>query len=805
MSALFVSLTSTTPYTVVASNYFEEDNSGKVPNLDMINPWHTRMDSYAEMNAEAVYNASLGLNRQDSLDDALQFIMRDQNNGQILSAQPSQQPELPPTSFGENDLNFEGSLADLGDYEKVLNLPNNVMDTDALEQCYDFKKEQDVLFDLMPAVYSPPGPASVQEQAVPTPTSVEADDQQPTHVLRPGLRTPVPLNRYIKAEPNSVSSPTWSSSRPTRPQSVSVQRIKAEYDVALRDSATPDDVFSSDGSCKIALPKPRKYERKPEPVKSTMTYKEKRAKNNDAHFGLSKRFVTRNGRSSPQPLRRHGRIRHRTPCPAPSDMHRYLSILLVCILHKVVLACFPFALDGLSQANAAQTVLGEQTRIGTKLALGSVQTSAAISKPEDLVCFEFNDLCRWRNVEGLFIDELDWYRGSGFLDSIRLQAATGTQVSPKAPYAIAATSTALSPTAQAVLVSDTIPCQNGDGEVRLKYWTSPQVRISVCAKRSFKAYGEFDYCSPTIENGDPGPAFINIPGPIQDPFEIYIRAENFVFQSGDLAGGFAIVDDLEYYADLCQTATGGNSINELPIPTINENDRGGGSGSSGGSSGGSGGVDQELVPFQPRPGLPDFGGNGIHTDPFGDPIASPATLPALPSLFRESATSRTNSACSVLTCSFSEGECLTYMQSSDWAVSNQPVGNPLTGIRGDASKLPFNEKGAFAYVAGPLARVRLTTPNFTLPTPSNLMFAYYKASRDTGFQVATKRRDQTEEEVIFQAPVINRDSRRWFREARTLPPGDYDYVAFDSTNLRQNTYVGLDELNLLDATGQPLC
>jgi hypothetical protein len=61
---------------------------------------------------------------------------------------------------------------------------------------------------------------------------------------------------------------------------------------------------------------------------------------------------------------------------------------------------------------------------------GSLQTSAAITKPDDLICFEWDDLCRWRNIEGLFIDELDWYRGSGFLDSVRLQASTGTQISP---------------------------------------------------------------------------------------------------------------------------------------------------------------------------------------------------------------------------------------------------------------------------------------------------------------------------------------------------------------------------------------
>jgi hypothetical protein len=85
--------------------------------------------------------------------------------------------------------------------------------------------------------------------------------------------------------------------------------------------------------------------------------------------------------------------------------------------------------------------------------------------------------------------------------------------------------------------------------------------------------------------------------------------------------------------------------------------------------------------------------------------------------------------------------------------------------------------GAFAFASGPRSRARLLTPGFVLHAPTNLMFAYYKASRDTGFRVSMKKVDSPTEQLVFQAPVVNRDSRRWFREARTLDAGQYEYVS----------------------------
>jgi hypothetical protein len=69
-------------------------------------------------------------------------------------------------------------------------------------------------------------------------------------------------------------------------------------------------------------------------------------------------------------------------------------------------------------------------------------------------------------MEGLLIDELDWYQGTGFLDEDRLHTATGTYESPDGHYAIVATDKIEFPTSKAILVSDVIECQIGEAKLR---------------------------------------------------------------------------------------------------------------------------------------------------------------------------------------------------------------------------------------------------------------------------------------------------------------------------------------------------
>lgn len=94
-----------------------------------------------------------------------------------------------------------------------------------------------------------------------------------------------------------------------------------------------------------------------------------------------------------------------------------------------------------------------------------IENHGSVSKSADLLCTEFNN-CRWRNGDG---QNLKWYRTKGNVDIYRLQAISGTNIPPRTPFAVAATPTVKAPTDAAQLVSNPIPCQESDGEIRFKY------------------------------------------------------------------------------------------------------------------------------------------------------------------------------------------------------------------------------------------------------------------------------------------------------------------------------------------------
>lgn len=133
-------------------------------------------------------------------------------------------------------------------------------------------------------------------------------------------------------------------------------------------------------------------------------------------------------------------------------------------------------------------------------------------------------------------------------------------------------------------------------------------------------------------------------------------------------------------------------------------------------------------------------------------------------------------ACAVLNCTFSYGECLNYLDSSDWSLSHGPIGNPATGIRGDASLLPYNRNGSFAFVDGPKSYTRFKTSPFEIEKEVYFMFSYYKVSHPAELRVIVKKEEEAGEQVIFEAPRTTIESRRWFREIRKLEVGRYDFV-----------------------------
>lgn len=49
-----------------------------------------------------------------------------------------------------------------------------------------------------------------------------------------------------------------------------------------------------------------------------------------------------------------------------------------------------------------------------------------IDGTSDLFCYDFDQGCRWHNLDSLLMmDDLDWFRGTGYLDSNRLKVKYG--------------------------------------------------------------------------------------------------------------------------------------------------------------------------------------------------------------------------------------------------------------------------------------------------------------------------------------------------------------------------------------------
>jgi hypothetical protein len=85
------------------------------------------------------------------------------------------------------------------------------------------------------------------------------------------------------------------------------------------------------------------------------------------------------------------------------------------------------------------------------------------------------------------------------------------------------------------------------------------VRVCTRAPNKGKTY---NFCSPDITDGDPGPANISIPGSILSQFEVsmvylsldndalqlVIEARHFNYDAFGVQGGVVIIDDVSYFA-----------------------------------------------------------------------------------------------------------------------------------------------------------------------------------------------------------------------------------------------------------------
>uniref|UniRef100_A0A915DN91 MAM domain-containing protein n=1 Tax=Ditylenchus dipsaci TaxID=166011 RepID=A0A915DN91_9BILA len=144
-------------------------------------------------------------------------------------------------------------------------------------------------------------------------------------------------------------------------------------------------------------------------------------------------------------------------------------------------------------------------------------------------------------------DELDWFRAKNSWGCNQGKTIFGTPETATRFYIMVGTGTKLAPEASALLVSDPVQCQEGDGQISFRYWTSPWTQLRVCTRKPNQGK-KYDWCSAAILTSDPGPACVSIPGSIMCEFEIVIEASHFNYDAFGYQGGVVVLDDITYTA-----------------------------------------------------------------------------------------------------------------------------------------------------------------------------------------------------------------------------------------------------------------
>ncbi|VDM94422.1 unnamed protein product [Onchocerca ochengi] len=206
--------------------------------------------------------------------------------------------------------------------------------------------------------------------------------------------------------------------------------------------------------------------------------------------------------------------------------------------------------------------------------------------------------------------------------------------------------------------------------------------------------------------------------------QILIQADNFIFHSANLEGGFAIIDNLEYYGDLCSDATF--------FPT-----------------------NQDLIISQV-----------MHDE--SESTGSPAM---------ETTLTVYKSVCNVLQCTFNDDDdqCGIDISNSVWFVARANVDR--IQIDSNISNSFYSPASSFIYIAGPVNKARLYTASFQSINDFNFAFAYHKTSKNPKLRVIVKMREKPAEKTIFTAPIQKKQTKRWYRELISLQAGNYEYVS----------------------------
>ncbi|KRX93042.1 hypothetical protein T4B_10375, partial [Trichinella pseudospiralis] len=393
-----------------------------------------------------------------------------------------------------------------------------------------------------------------------------------------------------------------------------------------------------------------------------------------------------------------------------------------------------------------------------------------VNKTSDLNCANFNSSCLWRN-DHTNDDDFKWAVGSGQPDIRKFRFLMRSTVLPggnDGTFAILRTTQPQPANRQAMLVSNVILCQTAPGTLSFRFWSSPRVLLKICT-RSPNAGTYFHKCF-DFERREGG-SLISVPVqyPYMRPFEIVFVASNFIIRSRRRLAGVVIIDDITYYAPICNRKT----IRNFKRPTS-----------------------------KPR-------------------TIQPEKLFIKTSFDQE----RFEHACEQLQCSFNEDEsgsqpCTNYLL-RNVKVTSGKSGNRHTGISAAYCNfappyrfifwcnIVFNLPclaGPYGYVTGPGNVIMLQSHTFQIPKKARLRFCYNAPDYESRLTVETFSDEG--KQVVFESPVLNIEKlEKWKCVTPILNPGNYNTLEFKAKKLRNEySYLAIDEIALVDVNnGTTFC
>uniref|UniRef100_A0A7E4UP94 MAM domain-containing protein n=1 Tax=Panagrellus redivivus TaxID=6233 RepID=A0A7E4UP94_PANRE len=360
-----------------------------------------------------------------------------------------------------------------------------------------------------------------------------------------------------------------------------------------------------------------------------------------------------------------------------------------------------------------------------------------------------------------------------------------------------------------------IPCQLDNAMLKFQYWSNnetPILKVCIIPEDTFV---------PNCEESkfDENPLTFEIPSRLE-PFRIRIQVDHLG------PSDIVLVDKIIYEGTICELVgsdgVGGNAVNA--VGDENYGGKAKASGTTNELAETAIGLERTfatLAPTLPTMEAVDIGQNGdlnqvgIESGETAMPPSSAIVKDEedgdlhseLTEMGNEQETETALNGCKALVCNFNFGDACNYRLSglastASWQIGSSLLGNPHTGIHKPS---PKDNTTGFLYVGldgNDFSKevFVLESPAFHLNEPAYLTFDLYQRSMGPQLKVCI----DSFEDCPYSNPALVPD-QFWHLDQRVFLPDAATKVYFLAAKVRQNLYLAIDNIRLLNVNGVSAC